>query len=346
LSAYFVRGDDLLAVMRPGEAGGWSTRCYHADGLGSIRALTDETGTVTDRWSYTAFGELVSHQGSDPQAYLFAGAALDPNSGFYYLRARWMDPGVGRFASADTFAGSSFEPTTLHKYLYAGQDPVDRVDPSGLESLASVMVSFAVAGMVNAMLGVVLGNNVPADPDFWSNFLRDFLWGAALAPVGGVFSKIALRLLKPLAPRLLTAIGSARAIMLRGKGPVERLLVRLSRLVLNTNRHPPGISSNFIGRLLKKWLPSFSWEAHHLVIQQAWTGGASPLYTRVAANEGLRRLGNGLWNLAPIPRFLNSSLGSTPIMREVGTPIFATLWYSTLFFGPWQTIRAVSGDDY
>ncbi len=61
LVSYYVRGDDLLAVVR-----GIDVRYYHADGLGSIRALTDEAGTVTDRYSFQAFGNLLSHEGQDP----------------------------------------------------------------------------------------------------------------------------------------------------------------------------------------------------------------------------------------------------------------------------------------
>jgi RHS repeat-associated protein len=132
MAAYYVRGDDLLAVIRPGaQAGSWTSRYYHADGLGSIRTLTDENGIATDRWSFTAFGELLEHTGEDPNAYLFAGEALDPDSGFYYMRARWLDPGAGEFVSVDPFMGLPFEPRTLHKYLYVGANPVDRVDPTG-----------------------------------------------------------------------------------------------------------------------------------------------------------------------------------------------------------------------
>jgi RHS repeat-associated protein len=147
LSAFYVRGDDLLAVMRPGPtAGTWASRFYHADGLGSIRALTDENGVVTDRWSYTAFGEILEHTGTDEQAYLFAGEPLDPNSGFYYNRARWMDPGVGRFVSIDVYAGRAFEPITLHKYLYGGDNPPNNVDPLGLTymDLKASMASLTV----------------------------------------------------------------------------------------------------------------------------------------------------------------------------------------------------------
>ena len=132
LAALYVRGDDLLAVIRPGTG----PKFFHGDGLGSIRALTDDTGAVTDRYTFSAFGELLDHQGSDPNSYLFAGEPLDLSSGFYYLRARWMQPGVGRFVSMDPFPGLPFEPSTLHRYLYANLDPVNRVDPSGQFGLA------------------------------------------------------------------------------------------------------------------------------------------------------------------------------------------------------------------
>ena len=70
-SAFYLRGDDLLAVIRPS-----GTRFYHADGLGSIRSLTDESGAETDHYATTAFGEPLTHTGSDPNPYLFAGEAV------------------------------------------------------------------------------------------------------------------------------------------------------------------------------------------------------------------------------------------------------------------------------
>jgi RHS repeat-associated protein len=173
LSAYYVRGDDLLAVMRPGEGGGWVSRYYHADGLGSIRALTDEAGAVTDRWTFTAFGELLAHVGEDPNAHLFAGEMLDPNSGFYYNRARWMDPGVGRFLSMDRFAGFEHEPGTLHKYIYVRNHPLDSLDPSGLFefSVSSLLVSAAISGIINAIIAYASGET-------WSGIAVKYLVGA------------------------------------------------------------------------------------------------------------------------------------------------------------------------
>jgi RHS repeat-associated protein len=137
LLAAYVRGaDDVISVIRPSGSGATS-RWYHADGVGSIRALTDEAGNVTDTYTYTAFGEQLERMGTDQQPYAFAGEAYDPNVSFQYHRARWLDPRVGRFSSADIASGDTNVPTTLHRYVYAGANPVDYVDPTGLAFTSS-----------------------------------------------------------------------------------------------------------------------------------------------------------------------------------------------------------------
>ncbi len=164
LTAYHVRGDDLLATLRPnptpppGESP-WIARYLHAEGIGTVRALTDEQGNVTDRYTLEAFGTLLDHLGDDPNAYLFAGEPLDPNSGFYYNRARWVDSRAGRFESADPRVGSSFEPLTLHRYLYAGASATNLVDPSGedFQAVALAAVNAAIGILQTALVFSVLG---------------------------------------------------------------------------------------------------------------------------------------------------------------------------------------------
>lgn len=153
LQALYVRGlDDLLAVVRPDGAGGWQSRFYHADGIGSVRRLTDEAGNVTDSYTYSAFGELLEHTGTDPQPYSFAGEPYDPNVGFQYHRGRWMDPRLGRFVEMDPFEGLRSEPVGLHRYLYAGNDPAEKVDPTGMfESLATLSVGLSMMNTINAI---------------------------------------------------------------------------------------------------------------------------------------------------------------------------------------------------
>lgn len=50
-------------------------------------------------------------------------------------RARYYNPLTGRFMSRDPEDGDPTDPATLHKYLYAGGDPVDGWDPTGRADL-------------------------------------------------------------------------------------------------------------------------------------------------------------------------------------------------------------------
>jgi RHS repeat-associated protein len=112
---------------------------YLADGQGSIRQLTDNIGTLTDTYDYYAFGEELSKTGTTENEFKYVGEAFDPNIGFYYLRARWMDPKNGRFVSVDSFGGHVYAPNSFHKYLYADQSPVTFSDPLGLFTLGGQM---------------------------------------------------------------------------------------------------------------------------------------------------------------------------------------------------------------
>jgi RHS repeat-associated protein len=59
----------------------------------------------------------------------------DSDLGLYYLRARYYNPNTGRFMSRDPYDGDAKIPATLHKYLYAGGDPVNLKDPTGRDWL-------------------------------------------------------------------------------------------------------------------------------------------------------------------------------------------------------------------
>jgi RHS repeat-associated protein len=216
LVAHYVRGDDLLAVMRP-NSGGWTSRFYHSDHLGSVRRLTDETGMVTDGYTYTAFGTLLAHNGTDPQPYAFTGEPYDPNVGFQYQRARWMDPRVGRFTGMDPWTGNSFEPHTLHRYSYVGGDPLNRVDPSGEAefSILGVTFSVSIASVIRATSSIVTSAAIGAIDGGIRAQLSGESWveGALKgAQVGVLFGPLArLRALQPFLISAGIAIAGARS---------------------------------------------------------------------------------------------------------------------------------------
>lgn len=127
---------------------------YHVDGLGSTRALTDIDGNLTDTYSYDAYGNLLHSTGNTTNNYLYTGEQYDPNLDSYYLRARYYDPGLGRFNSPDPFGGLMTEPLSIAKYPYAHGNPVNAIDPSGLFpelTMGGLSNTLAVAGILAAM---------------------------------------------------------------------------------------------------------------------------------------------------------------------------------------------------
>ena len=146
LLASYVYADDLISMTRGGK-----TSYYHFDGLGSTRLLTDGTGSVTDTYAYDAFGNLIAKTGTTDNPFLFTGQQYDANIGFYHLRARYYQPTAGRFNAVDPFEGDPYTPISLHKYLYAAADPVNKIDPSGEFSIGETM---AVVSMIDILSGI------------------------------------------------------------------------------------------------------------------------------------------------------------------------------------------------
>lgn len=63
-------------------------------------------------------------------------------------QARWMNPDTGRFQTMDSFEGVPARPQTLHKYTYAENNPVNRVDPSGHLSSGEQISVTGIQGML------------------------------------------------------------------------------------------------------------------------------------------------------------------------------------------------------
>ena len=126
VQAYYTIGADLISQERDG-----NVSVYLYDGHGSVVGLANESGVVTDTYSYDAFGNLLKYTGSTKNCYRYCGEQFDETTGLYYLRARYMDTSTGRFISQDTYQGTINDPVSLHKYLYANANPVMYSDPSG-----------------------------------------------------------------------------------------------------------------------------------------------------------------------------------------------------------------------
>jgi RHS repeat-associated protein len=100
---------------------------YHADQLGSVRALTDQSKAVVATYSYDAYGQPTASTGSIANPFRYAGQYRDAESGLYYLRARYYDPTTQQFLTVDPLLAA-----TEQAYAYAAGSPLNTTDPSGL----------------------------------------------------------------------------------------------------------------------------------------------------------------------------------------------------------------------
>jgi len=101
--------------------------------------------------SYSAYATAASAGSGTVNPFLFNGQQFDPASNDYYLRARYYDPALGRFLSTDPHEGDPYNPATLHRYSYAGNDPVNYIDPTGRDGeLASIGAATAGASVIVA----------------------------------------------------------------------------------------------------------------------------------------------------------------------------------------------------
>jgi RHS repeat-associated protein len=177
-------------------SGTWTASFYGYDGHGSVRQLTNPAGTVTDSYDYDAFGNLINSTGSTPNNCLFAGEQYDSVLGMYFLRARYYNATTGRFWSMDTNEANDWEPASLHRYLYAGSNPVDRVDPSGhdfdlISTVGALAVQYPLVTMTVISAGVGGAGGCIAgalDPQGTckQGFYSGLLWGAVFGAIGGV----------------------------------------------------------------------------------------------------------------------------------------------------------------
>lgn len=136
------------------------THYFLTDGYGSVRRELigmehDQPATI-----YTAWGEALASEGSSTSSEInrgFAGEIWDRELGMHELRARQYCPKTGRFWTLDNFEGAPDNPVSLHKFIYASDDPVNNSDPSGHFTVAQVGAAMGMSSAVGGLSGAVYG---------------------------------------------------------------------------------------------------------------------------------------------------------------------------------------------
>jgi RHS repeat-associated protein len=105
-----------------------ATAFYLTDHLGSVRAITDSTGSVVDQLGYDSFGSVrFETNWVYGDRFKFTGRDWDAETGLYYYRARYYNPQTGQFSGEDP---ASADPENAYRYV--GNDATMATDPTGL----------------------------------------------------------------------------------------------------------------------------------------------------------------------------------------------------------------------
>jgi RHS repeat-associated protein len=129
---YIYAGSALLATVA-----GTSTTYHHADLL-SNRAETDATGAVARTFGHFPYGESWYESASDPMKFTtYSRDSGTGETGLDYAMFRQYNSGQARFMSADLLSGNIGSPQSLNRYSYTGNDPINGVDPLGLDTLCA-----------------------------------------------------------------------------------------------------------------------------------------------------------------------------------------------------------------
>lgn len=108
-----------------------NTQYVAQDALGNVTGTFTADSSAQQRVTYDDWG-APAVTGTSANRLFWKGLAYDTDAGLYYVRARWYDPDAGRFASEDP-AGLE---GGINPYLFAGNDPIDGADPTGLSAMA------------------------------------------------------------------------------------------------------------------------------------------------------------------------------------------------------------------
>lgn len=120
-------GTDNLVAFRTTAA---ATDHYYVatDKLGSVHQIIKRDGTWVRTYGYTPYGSVAANAGSGVTLrYRWTGREWDAETGWYFHRARYYDPGQRRFVQEDPAGVAGGE----NLYAYVGGQALVLRDPSG-----------------------------------------------------------------------------------------------------------------------------------------------------------------------------------------------------------------------
>ena len=143
------------------------------DNLGSWTAITSSSGTVEQRLSFDAWGNLRnpntwsgSFSGTPMFDRGFTGHEHLYDFGLINMNGRMYDPITSSFLSVDQYVGSPENAQGFNRYAYCSNNPLRYVDPSGELIWESVLVGAFIGAFTNTASRLMSGS-VNNGTQFW-----------------------------------------------------------------------------------------------------------------------------------------------------------------------------------
>jgi RHS repeat-associated protein len=127
----------MKRFLAQGEQTGGTNYFFSRDHLGSVREMTDTNGTIRARYNYDPWGRRTKVSGDLDADFGFTGHYYHPPSGLHLALYRAYSADLGRWISRDPLENAELEQGP-NLYAYVQENPVDLVDPLGLDYLDCV----------------------------------------------------------------------------------------------------------------------------------------------------------------------------------------------------------------